>query len=197
MVCELAGYEPKIVTQPDMPVGPMNRVADNSLGKELLGWEPTVPFAEGLRRTFEWYFATKDADEVREILDFMLTGRGPPPRSLARPGWRPQDYDVNPVLPDRPATPQGAERRCRVRTDWPQVNGVRIDTITPDNFIDSFSAFLACGHSHVVHFCAAHPTVEARDDPDIDTSSTLVRSMSRTGCRSRGQRGCSARGPKG
>ena len=40
MVCELAGYEPKIVTQPDMPVGPMNRVADNSLGKELLGWEP-------------------------------------------------------------------------------------------------------------------------------------------------------------
>lgn len=72
---------------------------------------------------------------------------------------------MNPVLPDRSATPQGAERRCRVRTDWPQVNGVRIDTITPDNFIDSFSAFLACGHSHVVHFCAAHPTVEARDDP--------------------------------
>ena len=42
---------------------------------------------------------------------------------------------------------------------------MRIDTITPDNFIDSFSTFLACGHSHVVHFCAAHPTVEARDDP--------------------------------
>jgi N-acetylglucosaminyldiphosphoundecaprenol N-acetyl-beta-D-mannosaminyltransferase len=72
---------------------------------------------------------------------------------------------VNPVLPDRSATPQGVERRCRVRTDWPQVNGVRIDTITPENFIDSFSTFLACGHSHVVHFCAAHPTVEARDDP--------------------------------
>lgn len=86
MVCELAGYEPEIVTQPDMPVGPMNRVADNSLGKELLGWEPTVPFAEGLKRTFDWYFATKDADEVRGILDFMLTGRGTPPRESQRAG---------------------------------------------------------------------------------------------------------------
>jgi nucleoside-diphosphate-sugar epimerase len=78
MVCELAGYEPEIVRQPDMPVGPMNRVADNALAKERLGWEPEVPFAEGLRRTFEWYVTTKDPDEVRGILDFMLTGRGAP-----------------------------------------------------------------------------------------------------------------------
>jgi nucleoside-diphosphate-sugar epimerase len=79
MVCDLAGYEPQIVTQPDMPVGPMNRVADNSLGTTLLGWEPAVPFAEGLRRTFDWYTSTKDPDDVRAILDFMLTGRGTPP----------------------------------------------------------------------------------------------------------------------
>jgi hypothetical protein len=78
MVCEMAGYEPKIVKQLDMPVGPMNRVADNSLGKELLGWEPQVAFADGLQRTFDWYVATKNADEVRDILDFMLTGRGTP-----------------------------------------------------------------------------------------------------------------------
>ncbi len=78
MVCELAGYEPEIVKQLDMPVGPMNRVADNSLGKGLLDWEPQVAFAEGLKRTFDWYVATKDPDEVRGILDFMLTGRGTP-----------------------------------------------------------------------------------------------------------------------
>lgn len=68
-------------------------------------------------------------------------------------------------LPDRSASDIGVERRCRVRTDWPQVNGVRIDTITPESFIDSLSTFITCGHSHVVHFCAAHPTVEARCDP--------------------------------
>lgn len=46
------------------------------------------------------------------------------------------------------------------------MNGVRIDTITPENFLESLSTFLSCGHSHVVHFCAAHPTVEARGDPE-------------------------------
>lgn len=56
------------------------------------------------------------------------------------------------------------ERRCRVRIDWPQVNGVRIDTITRESFVGALSTFLSCGHSHVVHFCAAHPTVEARND---------------------------------
>lgn len=69
------------------------------------------------------------------------------------------------VLPDRPANDRMVERRCRARADWPQVNGVRIDAITPENFIESLSTFLSCGHSHVVHFCAAHPTVEARGDP--------------------------------
>lgn len=58
------------------------------------------------------------------------------------------------------------ERRCRERTDWPRVNGVRIDAITSGNFLGSLSTFLSCGHSHVVHFCAAHPTVEARRDAE-------------------------------
>ena len=56
------------------------------------------------------------------------------------------------------------ERRCRVRTSEPRVNGVRIDPITPEDFLRSMATFLSCGHSHVVHFCAAHPTVEARRD---------------------------------
>lgn len=76
LVIELADYEPKIELQPDKPTGPLNRVADNSLAKELLGWEPEVNFEEGLRRTFEWYFATKDPKQVAAIFDFMLTGRG-------------------------------------------------------------------------------------------------------------------------
>lgn len=76
MVCEMAGYAPQIQLQPDKPTGPMNRVAENSAAKRLLDWEPQTLFAEGLRKTHEWYVANKDPDEVESIFEFMLTGRG-------------------------------------------------------------------------------------------------------------------------
>jgi nucleoside-diphosphate-sugar epimerase len=75
MVLEYTGHKAEIVFRPDMPTGPLNRVADNSLAKRLLGWEPQVPFREGLKRTIDWYFATKDREQVRKILGRMLTER--------------------------------------------------------------------------------------------------------------------------
>jgi nucleoside-diphosphate-sugar epimerase len=75
MVLEYTGHKAEIVFRPDMPTGPLNRVADNSLAKKLLGWEPQVPFREGLKRTIDWYFATKDREQVRKILGRMLTER--------------------------------------------------------------------------------------------------------------------------
>jgi N-acetylglucosaminyldiphosphoundecaprenol N-acetyl-beta-D-mannosaminyltransferase len=77
---------------------------------------------------------------------------------------------VNPrVLGGGPEPGPGLERRCRERIDWPRVNGVRIDPVTPESFVEALSTFLSCGHSHVVHFCAAHPTVEARRDSGYRT----------------------------
>lgn len=75
MVCEFTGHKAEIKLRPDMPTGPLNRVADNSLAKRLLGWEPQVKFREGLRRTVDWYYKTKDREQVRAILDRMLTER--------------------------------------------------------------------------------------------------------------------------
>lgn len=75
MVLEYSGHQAEIKLLPDMPTGPLNRVADNSLAKKLLGWEPQVPFREGLKRTMDWYFLTKDQEQVRQILDQMLTER--------------------------------------------------------------------------------------------------------------------------
>ncbi len=69
MVLEMAGHRAEIKLLTDMPVGPLNRVADNALARDLLGWQPRVPFREGLRRTMEWYFATKDREQVRRILE--------------------------------------------------------------------------------------------------------------------------------
>lgn len=67
--------EAQIVTRPDMPTGPLNRVADNKKAKELLAWEPKVKFMDGLHRTIDWYFETKDREKVREVFRQMLTER--------------------------------------------------------------------------------------------------------------------------
>lgn len=75
MVFEYTGHQPEIRLLPDMPTGPLNRVADNSLARELLGWEPRVSFREGLKRTVDWYCATKNRERVRQILAQMLTER--------------------------------------------------------------------------------------------------------------------------
>ena len=75
MAMEYAGLKAEIRFRRDMPTGPLNRVADNSLARKLLGWEPRVPFSEGLRRTADWYFSTKDRAQVSAILNRMLTER--------------------------------------------------------------------------------------------------------------------------
>lgn len=75
LILEYSGHQADIKFCPEMPTGPLNRVADNSLAKELLGWEPRVPFREGVKRTMDWYFSTKDRATVRAILDRMLTER--------------------------------------------------------------------------------------------------------------------------
>jgi len=69
------GQTAKIELHPEMPTGPMNRVADNSLAKQLLGWEPQVKFMDGLHATADWYFATKDRESVAALLDTLLTER--------------------------------------------------------------------------------------------------------------------------
>jgi len=75
MVCDFTGHKAEIKLRPDMPTGPLNRVADNSLAKKLLGWEPKVVFRDGLKRTIDWYYATKNRDEVKRTFGRMLTER--------------------------------------------------------------------------------------------------------------------------
>lgn len=74
-VLRYTGHKTRIELHPEMPTGPMNRVADNSLGKKLLGWDPKVKFMDGLHQTIDWYFKAKNRDQVGAILDRMLTER--------------------------------------------------------------------------------------------------------------------------
>lgn len=74
-VLHYTGHRAEIELHPEMPTGPMNRVADNSLAKKLLGWEPQVKFMDGLHQTIDWYFSTKDRQQITAVLDQRLTER--------------------------------------------------------------------------------------------------------------------------
>lgn len=74
-VFRYTGHQAEVRLHPEMPTGPMNRVADNSLAKRLLGWEPQVNFIDGLHRTIDWYFSAKDRAQVKAILNERLTAR--------------------------------------------------------------------------------------------------------------------------
>ena len=74
-VLRYTGQEAEIKLMPEMPTGPMNRVADNSLARRLLDWEPQMKFVDGLHRTIDWYFASKQREEVGAHLQEALTAR--------------------------------------------------------------------------------------------------------------------------
>ena len=74
-VLRYTGHSTQIELHPEMPTGPLNRVADNSLARRLLGWEPHVKFADGLRQTIDWYGRVKDRALVAASLAERLTAR--------------------------------------------------------------------------------------------------------------------------
>jgi nucleoside-diphosphate-sugar epimerase len=74
-VMRYTGHQAEIELHPEMPTGPLNRVADNSLARMLLGWEPKVKFMDGLHRTTDWYFKEKNRESVAAHLATRLTER--------------------------------------------------------------------------------------------------------------------------
>jgi len=84
-VCRYTGHKPRTELHPEMPTGPMNRVTDNSRPRKLLGWEPQMKFMDGLHRTIDWYFRTKNRHQVQRILEQILTERTVKDPGLDRP----------------------------------------------------------------------------------------------------------------
>ena len=74
-VLRYTGHDAPIELHPEMPTGPLNRVADNALAKRLMQWAPEVRFMDGLHRTIDWYFQDKDRDAVASTLEERLTER--------------------------------------------------------------------------------------------------------------------------
>ena len=76
MILERVNLDVEIQPDPTKPTGPYNRVADNSLGKRLLDWEPEVSFSNGLDRTIRWYFDVHDRETLAKNFESSLTERG-------------------------------------------------------------------------------------------------------------------------
>ncbi len=74
-VLRYTGHDATIELHPEMPTGPLNRVADNTLARRLLGWESKVRFVDGLHRTADWYFRSKNREFVASNLMARLTER--------------------------------------------------------------------------------------------------------------------------
>lgn len=74
-ILRYTGHKADIKLLPNMPTGPKNRVASNVLAKKLLEWEPKVKFIDGLHKTIDWYFETKNKGEVQEKLAKRLISR--------------------------------------------------------------------------------------------------------------------------
>ena len=74
-VLRYTGQTAEIRLLPHMPTGPLNRVARNTLARELLGWEPQMKFMDGLHRTIDWYFGSRQREVVSGYLEEMLTER--------------------------------------------------------------------------------------------------------------------------
>ena len=54
IVEDVAGLKLERTYDPDAPKGVAGRNSDNTMIKEILGWEPTTPIAEGIKPTFAW-----------------------------------------------------------------------------------------------------------------------------------------------
>jgi len=73
LVLKFTKHKPKkIFFKKNMPTGPQNRVADISLAKNFLGWQPKNNFEKGLEKTIDWYFKNKNPEYIKKNLKKLL-----------------------------------------------------------------------------------------------------------------------------
>jgi nucleoside-diphosphate-sugar epimerase len=76
LVFKLINWHPtKIIHDTSKPQGVASRAADLTRTKKVLGWQPTVSYEEGFKKTTDWYFSEKNVQEVKQNLEKLLTER--------------------------------------------------------------------------------------------------------------------------
>jgi nucleoside-diphosphate-sugar epimerase len=54
IVEDIAGFKLKRTYDLDAPKGVRGRNSDNTLIKQYLGWAPSYPLKDGMKRTYDW-----------------------------------------------------------------------------------------------------------------------------------------------
>ena len=67
LIAEAVGFSGEIRWDASKPDGQPRRRVDPSRARELFGFEARVPFAEGLRRTVDWYLDHRSEAEARDL----------------------------------------------------------------------------------------------------------------------------------
>ena len=62
-IAEVTGFTGTLKWDPTKPDGQPRRRIDPGRAAELLGWEASMDFKEGLRRTVDWYLANRSVAE--------------------------------------------------------------------------------------------------------------------------------------
>lgn len=76
MVFDVAKWRPKKIDHDlSKPQGVASRAADLTRARTQLNWEPKVGYAEGFRKTIEWYFKSKEKAAVKADLERLLNER--------------------------------------------------------------------------------------------------------------------------
>ena len=70
------------------PQGVRGRNSDNTVCKNVLGWEPKVRLREGLRQTYEWIY-----EQVLACQNSVFPGLHQP-ATAQPPNWRPEQYGL-------------------------------------------------------------------------------------------------------
>ncbi len=75
-IFDIVDWRPnKIFFDTSKPVGVFSRAADTANSRKLLQWEPQISVEEGLRKTIDWYYSTKNKDEVRQKFQKLIWER--------------------------------------------------------------------------------------------------------------------------
>ncbi|MEW6300992.1 MAG: NAD-dependent epimerase/dehydratase family protein, partial [Thermodesulfobacteriota bacterium] len=76
LVFDIMGWRPQTIKHDwSKPEGVASRAADLSRARSVLGWEPSVGYKDGFRRTIDWYVRTHNPDSVKKNLERLLWER--------------------------------------------------------------------------------------------------------------------------
>ena len=75
MVCDFTGHKAEMSCVRICPPGPSTASQIIRWQRNFLGGNQKFCFSEGLKRTIDWYYATRDEEEVKRIFARILTER--------------------------------------------------------------------------------------------------------------------------